>query len=269
MEVVAPVLLVGFFIWAIVASQNEKKKRLATLATLAKQLGGTSTEYSVGGEVAGTEVKLHYETRGAGKSKTYWTEVDAEFPDKYPLAFFMQKHGWGDAGKIARGDMVDVIVGDAAFDRAFRVEAAPADVARVLLHDRARGYLLQLAEKLWFEITTVRTPGAKPQLRLAIRSWIVEPGDAMAAIEAIASIASRVRDAYSAVEVAAEHTEESSPYRPMLDDTRARNAADARLAEVRKVETIITERAARQQLVAIVIIVGFVLFAIVAMAASS
>ena len=267
MEAIGIAFLVGFFIWAIVHSQNEKKKRLATIATLAKQLNGTATELAVKGEIAGTDVELRYTTRGSGKSRTSWTEVDAEFPDKYPLAFFLQKHGWGDASKIASGDMVDVIVGDAAFDRAFRVEAAPADVARVLLHDRARSYLLQLADKLWFEITTVRAAGAKPVLRLAIRSWLLEVTDAMAAIETIASIASRVRDAYSAVELAAEQTEESSPYRPMLDDRRARDAAEARLAEVKKVETIVVERAARQQMVAIAIIIGIVLLAILATAA--
>ena len=226
MEVVGVLFLVGFFAWAIVAGQNEKKERLATLATLGKQLGGGNDEMSVWGEIAGTRVVMRYTSRGSGKHKTSWTEADAEFPAKYPLAFFVQKHGWGDSSKIARGDMVDVIVGDRAFDQRFRVEAAPADVARVLLHDRARAYLTHLSDALWFEITTV-ADGERPVLRIAIRSWLTDPNTAMAAIETIASIASKVREAYVAVQDAADVVDQGSPYRPMLDDTRATSAGAA------------------------------------------
>lgn len=46
---------------------------------------------------------------------------------------------------VARGDAIDVEVGDVAFDRAFVVEAAPSHIVRILLDDPIRSALLSLA----------------------------------------------------------------------------------------------------------------------------
>lgn len=46
---------------------------------------------------------------------------------------------------VARGDAIDVQVGDGAFDRTFVIEAAPSHIVRVLLDDQIRSALLSLA----------------------------------------------------------------------------------------------------------------------------
>jgi hypothetical protein len=236
-----------------------------TFSWLGEKLGGgyDAEQRRAWGEVANATVEYRLTTRGSGKSTTYWTEIDAEIPARYPLRMFVRKHGWLDQGKIDRGEMVDVIVGDLAFDQRFMVEAAPADVARLLLDPRERGYLLALSETLWLEITTVRD-GERALLRLSIMSWIYDITDAMRGIEAMAAIAGRLREAYATVEQATEVKDVGSPYRPMLDDGAARVAADERLQEVARVDDVRTKRAAREQLVAVAIIMAFVMVCIFA-----
>jgi len=46
---------------------------------------------------------------------------------------------------VSRGDAIDVEMGDAVFDRAFVVEAAPSHIARILLGESMRFALLSLA----------------------------------------------------------------------------------------------------------------------------
>lgn len=268
MEALGVLLLVGIFVAAAISSSRQKEKTEKLLRWLGENLhGGHDTKVKLAwGEVGGAKIWYRLTTRGSGKSTTYWTEVDVEVPSQYPLRFFLRKHGWLDQGKIERGEMVDVIVGEPLFDQAFLVEAAPADIARMLLDQRERTYLLGLADKLWFEITT-HTVGTKAHLKLSIRSWVFDIGDAMHAIEAMAAIGGRLRDAYAASERAAEVKDVGSPYRPMLDDSSARAAADKRLAEVARVDKIRTNRAAREQLFAVALVVIFVVIAMVALLA--
>ena len=265
MEALGVLLIVGVIIAASIASSRQREKIDKLLRWLGENLhGGHDTKVKLAwGEVGGAKVWYRLTTRGSGKNTTHWTEVDVEVPAQYPLRFFLRKHGWLDQGKIERGEMVDVIVGEPLFDQQFLVEAAPADIARLLLDQRERTYLMGLAQKLWFEITT-HTVGTKTHLKLSIRSWVFDIADAMCAIEAMAAIGGRLREAYAASERAAEVKDVGSPYRPMLDDTSAREAADKRLAEVARVDRIRTHRAAREQMVAVM---GVVLFVIIAMVA--
>lgn len=263
MAVVPILFFVGFAIFIAIAGTKQAKQRAAMLAELGKRLGGGSVqrELRAWGEIAGTAVRFDLVTRGSGKSSTRWTEVSAQFPETYPLLFFVRKQDRGSERAITRGELVDVVVGEPRFDRKFVVEAAPADVARVLLHERAREYLLALEATHWFEIKTVGN-----QLSLEIQTWIETIEEAMAAVEAITSIASKVREAYVLVQQAAEVEDTGSPYRPMLDDTRARRAAEARLEEVRQLARLRIARETHQVTLAVVLVVGFVLFAIMAVA---
>lgn len=269
MEAFGIVFLAASVVWIAVAAGRQSQRRKAALSAIGKHLGGGNDERSAWGELAGATVRFAFVTRGSGKHSQSWTEIDADVPAKYPLALFVQKHGWNDDAKIARGEMVDVVLGDAAFDRAFVVEAAPADVARVLLDERARRYLLALQDRYLFEITTEDKGSAQPRVRLAVRTWLDDVSEAMPAVETIAAIAGRVRDAYVAVEQAAEMEHGGSPYRPVLDDRRAREAAEARLAEVAKVDQVRTARAARQQTIAIAFVMAFVLLWLVMLAAAN
>ncbi|MBA3502073.1 MAG: hypothetical protein H0T65_17045 [Deltaproteobacteria bacterium] len=270
MAALVTILFVGGLIVVILIGNEKQKKKLEmTFGWMGEKLGGGKDveQRLAWGDVGGAKIWFRMTTRGSGKSTTYWTEVDAEIPEKYPLLLLVRKHGWLDKGKIERGEMVDVVVGDAEFDERFLVEAAPAEVARILLDPRERSYLLQLVN-LQFDIDTIRT-AEKPVLRLSVRDWIYDINDAMRACEAMAAIAGRVRAAYAAVESATEARDVGSPYRPQLDDTEARGAAEARLAEVARVDGLRTSRLANQQAFAVVMVLLFVVFAMIAIASGS
>ena len=262
--------LVGVVVAIVIANRKQKEKLAMTFGWMGEKLGGgKDVEKRVAwGEIGGAQIGFRMTTRGSGKSTTYWTEVDAELPAKYPLRLFVRRHGWRDQTKIDRGEMVDVIVGDPEFDNRFLVEAAPAQIARILLDPRERSYLMQLEERLHFDIDTITVDG-KAILRFAVRDWIYDINHAMRACEAMAAIAGRVRDAYAAVEREPETKDMGSPYRPMLDDAPARAAADARLAEVARIDKVRTERTAREQMVAVALLVVFAFVAIIAIAMTS
>ena len=260
----AAIALVGMgalAIWAFVYHSKQRAKRQTTLQELAKWLAGSSDTNSARGTLAGTPVTIAYVSRGSGSSRESWTEVDAELPAKYPLTLFIRPHAWRDAGKIERGEMVDVAVGDAAFDERFLVEAAPADVARMLFDDVTRRFLMDT--KVYVTVTT--ETGAKPYIRLAVRKWLDTLSEATPAIEVATSLARRVRNAYAELEAKTAPQETGSPYRPVLDDRGAREAADARQREVVDLDRIRAERAARERMVAILIVVAFVVLVIVSM----
>jgi hypothetical protein len=270
MEALGILIIFGLVVAIVIGNKKQREKLAMTFGWMGEKLGGgKDVEKRIAwGEIGGAQIWFRMTTRGSGKSTTYWTEVDAEIPEKYPLRLFVRKHGWGDQGKIERGDMVDVVVGDPAFDDQFLVEAAPAEVARILLDPRERSYLLLLAQTLHFDINTMRTDD-NAIIRLAVRQWIFDINDAMRACEAMAAIAGRVRDAYAAVERANEAKDTGSPYRPMLDDGAARVAADKRLAEVAHVDEVRTQRAARDQMITTVALLVIAIVAIFAFAANS
>ena len=64
--------------------------------------------------------------------------------------------------------MVDVEIGDPAFDRAFLVEAAPAQIARILLDSSVRRLL---ASHHAVSLTT-ESPGGRSVVRLSVRTWL-------------------------------------------------------------------------------------------------
>lgn len=253
-------------IWIFAAGASQAKRVIEVLAAVASKLdrGRHDTKQRIAtGEVDGVDVAFRYVVRGSGKHAQQWTEIEVAVPPQYPLRLFIRKHGWLDSGKIERGDMVDVVVGDRPFDDAFLVEAAPADVARILLDERERDYLLELAQRQWLEVTTERG-----EIRLSVRSWMVDLPDITRGIEAMVAIGGRLREAYATVARATPVEDAGTPYRPMLDDRAAKSAADARLEEVKRVDVVQTRRKAREQTVAVSIILVFVFLALMIVAAS-
>ena len=108
--------------------------------------------------------------------------------------------------------MVDVEIGDPAFDRAFLVEAAPAQIARILLDSSVRRLL---ASHHAVSLTT-ESSGGRSVVRLSVRTWLSH--DALAsAIDVLVGLSTRVRDVYAAVDASALR-DAGSPYRPQLDD---------------------------------------------------
>jgi hypothetical protein len=209
-------------------------KRRDALGELAARLSGTSESNTATGTCRGVKVTYRFETRGSGSNSESWTEIDAEVSAKYPLAIHVRRHGRSDWSRIERGEMVDVIIGDAAFDAAFLLEVAPADVARLLLDQQARTFL---SEHDPVELQTM-TLADRKVLRFAIRTWCEDPTLAFALIDNVTRIVSRIRDAYSEADAVTQPREAGSPYRPQLDAAPIRDAAAAREREVADLEVL-------------------------------
>jgi hypothetical protein len=232
-------------------SNSRKKARLAELGTLLG--GGHDERSSAWGSALGAPARLRFVTRGSGRTSESWTEIDVELPAHYPFALHIRHHGWFDQGKIERGEMVDITVGDRAFDDAFLIEAAPADIVRQLLDARVR---FQLATLPRFQLATTTTTVSV--LRLEILGWI-DIGVARSAIETLVAISTGVRQAYAQLEAAVKPLVTGAPFRPELDDRPAREAAAARQAEVDRIERLRSERPSSAMLVGVVIAVGVVI----------
>jgi hypothetical protein len=237
--VLVAVVASGAVAWAIAANQRRKQKRGAVLAQIAGYLGGQDTGSAAFGARHGGAVTFQFATRGGGSNRESWTEIDVVVPSAYPLAIHVRRHRWLDKAGIGRGNMIDLQLDDPPFDAAFVVEAAPEDVVRVLLDARVRCFLLSHPH---VELETM-TVGECKVLRLAIREWIEDVPAATAAIELVAGIGARVRDAYATVEAAPPYRPGGSPYRPEVDARHSRDMAAARSAEVAVLEAMRARRA--------------------------
>ena len=111
-------------------------------------------------------------------------------------------------------------LGEPAFDDAFLVEAAPADVAKLLIDHQAREFL---ASHKIVELTTV-----VGVLRFAVRGWLDAMPAATVALDATSRIASRVLDAYAEAEHAVAPDETGSPRSTPVRNTRPRPAVPRR-----------------------------------------
>jgi len=190
----------------------------STLRAIATWLGGAHDRggRSARGAREGIPTEVRFALRGTGYERTShdrrWTEVDVQLPKGYALSLFVRRHEWTDPHQIAREAMVDLELGDAAFDRAFLVEAAPAQIARTVLDASIRRLLAS------YDAASLTTEALedRPVVRLTVRTWL--NADAItAAIDALVSLSAGLRDAYAALDAAALR-DAGSPYRPALDD---------------------------------------------------
>lgn len=244
-----PVLLTLGLIGAVAFfALAARARRKGVLAQLAQHLGGTAGSNDVRGTHEGVAVHLQFATRGSGSSQTQWTYVDCPLPPGYPLTIHLEEHGWFDRGKIERGTMVDVEVGDAAFDEKFRVEAAPAEVVRQILTPPVCAYLMAARQA---ELTT--SDGA---LRLAQRGWLDQLDPARAAIATAVTIARGVRPAHAAADAAVARPIVGGAYRGFADESPVREAQSARADEVARVEALRRQRSATQTLIWTLIVLG-------------
>lgn len=255
------VFVVGvLMVVAFAVGLSSIQRRRGALSDIALAIGGTAVGNRATGVHHGVATRFAFTKRSSGKSSENWTEITAELPAKYPLEIFVRRHAWLDHGKIERGTMVDVVLGDPAFDDAFLVEAAPADVARILIDAPARSLL---AGEPVVELSTTDVDGQRV-LKLATRRWIETSSEAVRLIDATTLIASRVRDAFAQADAAVPVAETGSPYRaiaaPQLD------RANDRSAEVETVRALRAERRVRGTALAFGLVIAAILAA-VAMAA--
>lgn len=251
-------VVVGTLVIILVVHARARATRTEALSIAAAILGG---EYSVPdgaawGTKLGPRVELKYTTRGSGSSSESWTEIAVDLPPGYPLAVFVRRHGLGDRSQVARGEMVDVEVGDPTFDAEFLIEAAPAAIAIRLLDAPARAFLAGYVDVELID----RGSGDSHVLVFATKGWLQAREQLLPALEATAAIGRGVRDAFAAADAAIEPVDTGSPYRPQLDDQPARDEQARRANEVRAIGALRVQREARRQrdVVLAAVIVGIV-----------
>lgn len=263
MAPVAAVVLAIIVIIVLVAvahGQQRAGQRRDTLGVLAAELGGIATPSAVTGAVAGVDVHLEFATRGAGSSTTSWTEITCPLPPGYPVALYLTHHGWFDAGKIERGEMVDIIIDDPPFDARYRVEGAPAELVKRLLTPEVRAYLMAHANA---ELTA-----RDGRLLLAVMGWLDEVDAARHAIQVATAIATAVRTASLALDAEVPMTQGESPYRGIPDDAPIRRARAARADEVGRLELTRAQRTGWSGLGVVFFVIGL-LVAMLALAHSA
>lgn len=247
--IVVVLVMIVIITYAIGSSAESSRRRTSTLTSLGNALGYPHDvgENFVTAKRDGVQVKLAYETRGSGSTSQSWTEVSVEIPAAYPLTLYVRRHALFDGGKIAGGKMVDVIVGDKAFDDAYLVEAAPADVVRELIDHRARAYLMGASA---MELVTERH-GDRATLKLSIRRWEEDFPAAQVLVDEAIRLARRVRDVYAKISAPPVHVA-GSPFRPEQRAV-ATDDANAREHEVERVRVLQPKRAQQDMDVAMVV----------------
>ncbi len=226
------------------------------LSALAAALGGSASGATAFGARCGTPVRVELVTRGTGRTAEEWTVLEAVLPAGYPLALHIRRHHWLGVTRVARGGVVDLPLGDAAFDRAFLIEAAPEDIARPLLDPGARDVLRTFRR---VELDTVAIADFKV-LRLAIRGWIEDVSAALVAIDFLVELGVRVADVYLAVDGVMPARMAGSPLPPPLDQRPARPVPAVRAVEVAALEAMRTRRARRYMVTAVVAFVVALVF---------
>ena len=226
--------------WKIAAGTvaEYRRPRHLELDQIAEHVGGAAERNQVSGRCHGVAVTFRFASRGSGSDAQRWTEIEADLPASYPLAIHVRRREPSDGPRIARGALIDVALGDPAFDDDFLVEAAPADVVRMVLDARVRR---MLAAHEHVALDTV-SQDARRLLRLTIRGWIDDAADAIAALDRVARISARVRDSYALLDSAVPARMDGAPYRPLPSDQPARDAFEARAAEVAALEVVRRDR---------------------------
>lgn len=199
----------------------------ARLAAMGELLRGGSDFRSAWGSVRGVRTTLRW--LGRANDKRRWTEITAELPAKLPFVMSLRPQGWLDRRRIERDKLVDVVVGDGAFDAAYVIEAAPTDVVKALLTPARRAALAGYGE-----IELITEPGPPPRLCLCIPARLDEPDNVLPVLQLVVDLAAGVREAYAAVEAAAEVKLVGAPFRGHLETVGEQEAAQRRIDEVRR-----------------------------------
>ena len=215
----------GILIVRQTARSKRKNQRTRVLEPLALQVGGTVFESGISGTRNHVRFELRCVTRSNGESDQPWTEIDVGLPAGYPLVLLVRRERPTDWG------LVDVQLGDQAFDREFLVEAAPEDVTKLLLDGQARKFLVACNAEL-----STETHDGRKVVRLAIPRWFEDPSAAISAIDCVTSIRSRIRDAFALDTIRT--AEGGAPFRPVPDDTAARTMETTRMDEMATLERL-------------------------------
>jgi hypothetical protein len=140
------VLLVASILAAVVAARiRQKDQRLEVVAEALRACGAEPMR--IGSAVEGTVrgVAVTYELRDPGKNTPARTMCRVSFSGSAPpFEMDLRPQTPSEELHVQRGRAIDLVMGDPAFDDAYIIEAAPSDVARALLDQKARAELVAL-----------------------------------------------------------------------------------------------------------------------------
>ncbi len=226
------VVLIAWFLIGIGLAVFFAVRERQRLAAIGEFLRGGSDFRSAWGSALGVRATLRWRRgRGRRDDRQQWTEITAELPAKLPFVMALRPQGWLDRRRADRGSLVDVELGDGAFDAAYVIEAAPAEVVRALLTPARRAALAGYGK-----IRIITEQGPPRLLRLCIPAVLDDLHAARPALELAVELATGVREAYAAVEAAADVQLVGAPFREHLSSVGEQEAALRRVDEVRQLE---------------------------------
>ena len=242
----------------------------AALDALAARLGATPSEKDeLRAVVDGVTLFVRYVLRGAGSSSFQFTEVSVTGPDlaglpfRFGLDMNVRPAHAADAREVKAGRLRDIVLGDPAFDDAFVVEAAPADVVCALLGPAVRSEMLAL-----LPIHVYTTPTVT--LEIDREGWL----DDVDVLERFVRLAARLGGSIVAAAREALEARRNAPlgggYRdrpPTHDEIQRDWEADVRaLGEARKRRDVRTTRIALAGVLAALVLTGAFVAAVAAVA---
>jgi hypothetical protein len=216
--------------------------------------------------VAGTEGRVWREPGVAGEGEAArWSTVHYRLPLRGAvptLTLDLRPENGAEQEAVQRGLAVDVEVGDRAFDRAFVVEAAPAEAVRALLDEPTRAALVTLAP--------CRLTLADGALHVSKGPIGEEPGEYERAVETIARmvhLCGVVQQRIQRLPVEMARGDQATGYRG-TSPVRAHEEETAAAAEVAAVRDTRARREERKQARDVAIAIGVVVAALAALVAA-
>lgn len=142
-SIAAILLPFGIMAALFVHLQNQQREQAALWARFGARHGLYAQPSGVRGVVQGVPVAVLHEVRGSGKSRVTYTVARAELSPALDLGLSLRGAQMGDGLLESLGVLApDVIVGDAPFDRNFRVSGHEVDRIAALLRPDIRLALL-------------------------------------------------------------------------------------------------------------------------------
>jgi hypothetical protein len=237
-------------------SRQKASRRQRILGQLQKLLDGSHNAVdTASGSALGARATLRFTSEGFDRDLTHWTLIDVDLPAQHPFALHLRRRSRGDVASQLLDSLNGILTGDPLkelaelegvdrdFGRDYRMFAAPAAVARIVLHPGMCEYLASFGS---LELTTRRAKDDEHAvLRLVVCRWLDDLEGARQALKAMVSIATGLGPAYQQVERADRAqggaVASGSPFRPELPGPLAQDAAKARADEVTRLEKALAE----------------------------
>jgi hypothetical protein len=223
------VILISALLLSVVLSIGvslDRARRRVPLREAMKALEVTDASTThVTGTRRGFEMTYRLTTRPLGDGVEECTEIRGRVPE-LPFMMDLRPETHGSKLLVERGMAVDLRVGDDDFDRAFLIEAAPADVVQRFLDAELRRGLLEL-----FPVSLKVAGG---EVVLERTGWLEHGLQVEAALDLVARAMARLRSAFAEADehALAKAPQIGAPFRGLPDASAVDAARTAREGEV-------------------------------------